>query len=137
MTVAPHRVTSFPQQLQAATADLHGAVEAVADRPGSVQTLGDYSDLLSALYVAHHQLEATLAVPLWDEDWSELGIDFGAHRRLDRLTEDLQALGRLPDPGPPVDLVLSSPAEALGCAYVVEGSAIGPRVLAPAPGRLR
>jgi heme oxygenase len=122
---------SFPHRLRAETADLHVAVEAVADLPGSVQTLADYGDLLSAFYGAHVQFEGALAARDRDQGWRALGIDIAGHGPLDLLTEDLSALGLTPDPGPQTDLVLTSPAEALGCLCVVEGSAIGRRALAP------
>jgi heme oxygenase len=125
------RVTSFPQQLRAATADLHAAVEVVADLPGSVETVGDYGDLLSAFYAAHLRIEAAVEVRGSEQDWGDLGIDVAGGRQLDLLTEDLVALGLTPEPRRSTEPVLNNPAEALGCVYVVEGSAIGRRILAP------
>jgi heme oxygenase len=125
------RVGSLPQQLRVGSADLHAAVESVADLPASVQTLGDYGDLLSAFYDAHRQVEASLDARERDLGWPELGIDLGSHRQLNLLTDDLAVLGLTPAPRPLRVLAVDDPAEALGWVYVVEGSAIGRRVLAP------
>lgn len=122
---------SVGQQLRLGTADLHLAVEQVSDLPGSVTTLEDYASLLSSFYTAHALIEASLGAQELAPGWLGLGIDIASHGQLDALTEDLARLGVRPERAASPQLQLRSPAEALGCLYVVEGSALGRRVLGP------
>jgi len=121
----------FSQRLRTETADLHHAVEAVADLPGSVRTRADYGDLLLTFHAAHSRIEGAILGPGWHRDWRALGIDIAGHRQLSSVTDDLTALGLVPGARPATGLGLTSAAQALGCLYVVEGSAIGRRVLSP------
>jgi heme oxygenase len=106
-------------------------VEDVSDLPGSVNTLEDYGQLLSSFYAAHLLIEGALGAPELRTSWLDLGIDIAGHGQLVALTEDLADLWVRPDLRASEDLDLGSPAEALGCLYVIEGSALGRRVLAP------
>ena len=56
---------------------------------------------------------------------------YGTALRVASLRSDLHALGSEGDPGRDAIAVPSSVGEAFGAAYVVEGSALGGRVLAP------
>ena len=113
------------------TADLHQAVEDISDLPGSVTTVQDYGELLSAFHRAHTVIEGALGAEDLVPTWLELGHDMADHRQLGALCDDLAALGVDPDPRAAEVLQLGSPSEALGCLYVVEGSSLGRRVLAP------
>jgi heme oxygenase len=131
VTEVVDRVVPFSQRLRAETADLHDAVEAVADLPGSVRTRADYGDLLLTFHAAHSRIEGASFGPGRSRDWRALGIDIAGHRQLGLVTDDLTSLGLVPDALPSTGLGPTSAAEALGCLYVVEGSAIGRRVLSP------
>jgi heme oxygenase len=122
---------SVARQLRVGTADLHAAVEEVSDLPGSVTTLEDYGELLASFYAAHLLIETALGAPELRTSWLDVGIDIAGHGQLVALSQDLADLWVRPDLRASEDLDLGSPAEALGCLYVIEGSALGRRVLAP------
>lgn len=104
----------------------------MTDLPGSISTREDYVHLLRQLHGFHTAVEARLAAPSFATGWLTLGIDLPTHRRAHLLSEDLLALGALP-PKAAVRLPgLDNIGQALGCLYVVEGSSLGGRVLAPA-----
>lgn len=80
--------------------------------------------VVAGFHSLHAALEPGLALWLSDVE----GLGFAARRRTDRLGADLRALGvsaAQPDPVPPP----GSRAEALGRLYVLEGSALGGRVI--------
>lgn len=106
-------------------------MESVSDLPGSVSTLEDYGRLLSAFHAAHAPIEHALSAPELASGWRELGIDIESHLQLDALTEDLTALGQRPRRRRSSRVRLEGPSQALGHLYVIEGSALGRRVLAP------
>ena len=56
---------------------------------------------------------------------------YGASLRIECLRADLRSIGAAHDPAPADVKVPETVAEAFGAAYVVEGSALGGRVLAP------
>lgn len=121
-----------PVLLREQTADVHRRVEDAVDLPGSVRSRDDYVALLGRLYDLHAPLERRLALRAWSPCWDELGIALETHRRTHLLEDDLDRLGApavaRDVPVPPLEAF----GEALGCLYVLEGSAIGGRVLAPA-----
>jgi heme oxygenase len=95
------------------------------DRPGYVR-------LLERLLGFHAPIEATIASALADENF---GLDLSRCRRSHLLVQDLRVLGAGDSCSPPsrpmVDRpALTSAAEAMGWLYVVEGSALGGRLLA-------
>lgn len=120
------------ERLRRETSGLHRNVEDMTDLPGSVCTREDYVDLLQRLYGFHTAVEARLADPSWARGWLDLGIALPTHKRAHLLSKDLLSLGAgpveaaVPLPG------LDNIGQALGCLYVVEGSSLGGRVLAPA-----
>jgi heme oxygenase (biliverdin-IX-beta and delta-forming) len=64
--------------------------------------------------------------------WGSLGLDAAARRKAPLLVRDLAAFGCTVGALPRCDNLpdLSSPAQALGCMYVLEGSTLGGQLLA-------
>ncbi len=120
------------ERVRRETSGLHQDVEAATKLPGSVVTREDYVHLVRGLYGIHIAVEERLADPLLAQGWLEIGITLPAHRRSHLLSEDLDALGASPEEAAVQLTQLTGIGEALGCLYVVEGSALGGRVLAPA-----
>lgn len=97
-------------------------------------TIEHYRALLLRLYGLHLPLDRRIARHAGNPwlDWRSDGTRSAAAR----LRQDLISLGDTPttlDSVPSADATLpamSSPAEALGCAWVLEGSALGGRVMA-------
>lgn len=124
--------------LRQGTAGLHRAVEEAVGLPDSVTSREDYTDLLTRLHRFHVAMEDRLARPRWSSAWSEVGIRLDEHERSPLLARDLGRLGApvtsqttrdLPAPALPDPVRFGA---ALGCLYVLEGSSLGGRVLAPA-----
>jgi len=117
--------------LNAATRELHQAVERTMDPVGRVQSRDDYRDFLLVHHGIMPALEAHVLAAVASERFAH-GYEPAA--RTHRLLEDLHALGvrdsaltreaALPDLPP-----LRSRDAALGALYVLEGSALGGRVL--------
>lgn len=101
------------------------------DLPRSVSSIDDYVRLLRRLHGFHTAVEARLANPAWAQGWPDLGIDLPTHRRSHLLSGDLDALGAVPEQAAVRLPALDNLGQALGCLYVVEGSSLGGRVLAP------
>jgi len=119
----------LPARLRAETADWHKKVEAAADITGRVRSRDDYIDLLTVFGRLHVGLEAQLSALAWNRDWMRVGVDIAAHRRAGLLLEDLDDLGAA------LTVFSKSPpftcfGEAMGCLYVLEGSALGGRIVA-------
>lgn len=132
---AERRTTDLPRRLREETADLHRRVEDAVGLPGSVRSRDDYVDVLGRFLRLHEPLEKRLSAVAWRQGWTELGIELGRHRRAHLLADDLKALAAAPSsrPAPPLALPrLRTFGEALGCLYVLEGSSLGGRMLAPA-----
>ncbi len=119
-------------RLRRETADLHAAVEEAAGLPRSVRSREDYAALLTQLLRFHVSAESALGDEVWSRRWAGLGIDLRRYRRSALLVGDLTAMGaRVACPVEAAPLVVSTFPAALGCLYVVEGSALGGRVIAP------
>ncbi|MGV8979428.1 MAG: biliverdin-producing heme oxygenase [Cellulomonas sp.] len=128
------RLDSVQRRLREGTADLHAMVERAVDLPRAVRSRRDYRDLLSRFHQFHRAVESSWARPDWVRAWVDGGIDLEQHRRAHLLAADLVALGEAP---PTAARVVRMPefaswAQGLGSLYVIEGSAIGGRVLGPA-----
>jgi heme oxygenase len=122
---APLRV-----RLRTETTGWHIRVEAVADLPGSISTRGEYVAMLSRLFQLHSSLETELAAPRFRHDWRSVDVDMSAYLRAHLLAVDLMRLGaRTPTRLPP-PLPMTTFGRALGCLYVLEGSALGGRTVA-------
>ena len=125
-------VEGLREQVRRETSELHRDIEEATDLPGSVASREDYVRLISQLHAFHLAVEGQLADPLLEQGWLEVGIVLLAHRRSHLLARDLSDLGVAPKETAVGLPRLTGLGEALGCLYVVEGSALGGRVLAPA-----
>jgi heme oxygenase len=113
--------------LRLETAPAHLAVETAAGLPGRVVTVEDYAACLGRFFRLFAPLEAAIG---GFAGWDDLGMDLAARRRTPALLADLRALGcPPPDPAP---VKISGFAAALGALYVLEGSALGGKILAAA-----
>jgi heme oxygenase (biliverdin-IX-beta and delta-forming) len=122
---APLRV-----RLRTETAEWHDHVESVADLPGSISTRDEYVSMLSRLYQLHSPLEAELAAPRFRRGWRSVGVEMSVHRRAHLLADDLMGLGATTPTRSPATAPWATFARALGCLYVLEGSALGGRTVA-------
>jgi heme oxygenase len=123
---------SLLDSLREATRSAHAAIEhvpALSRLMAGDLTRADYGATLSRLYRFHAGLEPALAAAL--ADLPELAA-FTAPERSRAIAADLAELGLgLPPPAAPEALpVMTDAPAALGCLYVVEGSALGGRVIA-------
>ena len=111
--------------LRAATAGSHGRVDAFF-RDGLRQP-GDYRVYLRGIHAMMRALERGMRDAGLSPAWRSWSQDL----RLLWLRQDLATLdlAALPDDG--LGLVLAGDAEAAGALYVVEGSALGARLLLP------
>jgi len=119
----------LPERLRAETAQLHARVEEVVDVAGRVRTRADYIGLLGALAGLHAGLESQLLASNWDRAWAGLGVNIADHCRAGQLVADLDELGA---PAADSAQIAAFPTfgHALGCLYVLEGSALGGRIVA-------
>lgn len=117
--------------LRHATSSSHARVERLFAAAGHLEDDARYCDLLRRLWALHANVERQLARLEWR------GVVPDIDRRLvkaDWLAEDLAVLGQ-DVAGWPVPLVRilpadASPADGLGCLYVVEGATLGGTLLA-------
>ena len=126
------RRADLPARLRDETSDLHHAVELRIGLPDAVRTRGDYGRLLTRLLAVHSAIETRLDAPIWSGQWRRTGLELIDHHRAYLLREDLKNLGSASIPRPVPSPELTTFGQALGCLYVVEGSAVGGRILAPA-----
>ncbi|MFC4150470.1 biliverdin-producing heme oxygenase [Micromonospora mangrovi] len=114
--------------LRAGTREHHRALERELDLPGRIRSRTELSTVLSAMLASWQPLEERLAAA----DWSGLSLDPRLGEAADLLRADLSALSTpagavthaaVPD--------LGSLADAVGARYVLLGSALGGRVIAP------
>jgi heme oxygenase len=127
--VARHGAPALPERLRAETSDWHRRVEALADISGRVRTRADYVGLLDGLFGLHAGLEAQLSERVWDRAWLGVGVDIVAHCRAGLLVADLDGLG-VTRTAASVRPPFACFGRAIGCLYVLEGSALGGHVVA-------
>jgi heme oxygenase len=118
---------SLSARLRVETAAAHLAVEAAAGLPERILAVADYAACLTRFFRLFSPLEAALGR---FDSWAGLGIDLAARRRTPALLADLAALGCAPPA--PAPIRLSGFPAALGALYVLEGSALGGKILAAA-----
>ena len=130
MTIATRGVAAgLPERLRAETAPWHEKVEAAANIADRVRTRDDYAELLGVFGQLHIGLEAQLCAPSWDRAWVSVGVDIDAHRRAGLLLADLDGLGATATAFPVLP-PFPCFGQAMGCLYVLEGSALGGRIVA-------
>jgi heme oxygenase len=113
-------------RLKSATADLHDEVESALDLDKMTKSVAAYSTNLRLLYTVFDCAYAELS----NIDFQPLEIDLESiGRRREWLAEDLHALATaLPDPQS-LGLELPTSGHGFGCLYVLEGSALGGKVI--------
>lgn len=122
----------LPTLLRDETAVIHKRVETVTGIPGLITTTLQYALVLQRLNEFHRHVEIQLADESWADDWAMVGVSLADHSRSQAITDDLRGLAEAPAPTMILpSLTLPTFAHALGCLYVVEGSALGARVIAP------
>jgi heme oxygenase len=124
-TTLRYPVPGLRQRLRLETTTWHDNVEMLVDIPGSVRSRDSYADLLGRLSVVHESLEDLLSAPMFEPGWRGVGLDIAAHRRAHFLAADLSDLGRRGVTGALRFAPLATFGQALGCLYVLEGSALG------------
>lgn len=112
-------------QIRAATCAQHQDLEDRLDIFGRIATLQGRRDLVVGFHRLHHGLET--AVEPWIADLP--GLEFEARRRTNRLVADLASLGVVETKTGVPPPTLGSVGAALGAMYVLEGSALGGRVI--------
>ncbi len=118
------------RRLRVATAACHAEVEAIVSIATRVRRRDDYVDLLGRFYGLHAGLESRLQEPTWELAWRDVGIEISAHRRAPLLVADLCGLGLQVPAIAPEFAPFATFGAALGCLYVLEGSALGGQVVA-------
>ena len=129
MPAVPARFSDVLDRLRAETRAEHTAIESALGLMRDDLTLADYQRLLEQYHAFYAPVEATLACVLPS---AKLGLDFEERRKLHWLRADLDALG-----GRPADTLidcnalpmLRTPAQAVGCLYVLEGATLGGQVI--------
>jgi heme oxygenase (biliverdin-IX-beta and delta-forming) len=113
-------------RLKSATADLHIEVESTLDLDKITKNAGAYSDTLGILYLVFDCAYKELS----DIDFQPLKIDLGSiRRRRDWLAADLHALATALPATQSLGFELQTSGHGFGCLYVLEGSALGGRVI--------
>jgi heme oxygenase len=120
-------VLPLSARLKQAVAGIHDEIEAHAAIPDGILSVADYACCLARFYAVFAPVEESLAE---FDDWREWGIDLPAHCRTPALRADLAALG-FDHAGLPriVTPKIADFAAALGGLYVLEGSALGGKVI--------
>ncbi len=117
-------------QLRRRTACLHKQTEVLLGLPGAIQTLNDYGRWISWFLGLYEPLEQSLAR---FSEWGDSGRIRPSFSLRARLIADLQAIGVDPNrvPRAPTTIVPQLPtfSHALGALYVLEGSALGGRMI--------
>ncbi|MFE1597781.1 biliverdin-producing heme oxygenase [Methylobacterium sp. ID0610] len=123
-TAEPERLSL---RLRDATREAHERVEALSGLPDSIRDRADYATCLAAMLGVWGPIERDLR--RWP-DWEALGLEPAGRARGPLLEQDLMELQVGAEAVPAVPVGPSgSFAEALGRLYVLEGSALGGRLI--------
>jgi heme oxygenase (biliverdin-IX-beta and delta-forming) len=103
----------------------HGELDETLHLVDRLSSMQQRPGVLAGYHRLHHAAEAAIAPFLG----AIADLDFAARRRRQMIAEGIGILGQelLPDPAARFDL--STPAEAFGALYVLEGSSLGGRVI--------
>jgi len=118
------------KNLRGQTRERHAAVEARLPLVDPALTRAAYEEILTRFYGFYLPLEGRLLAVSF---WTEIGFVVEARRKVARLEQDLQQLraaaelARLPMCAELPEI--ASPAQALGCLYVMEGATLGGQVI--------
>jgi len=118
------------KKLRQQTSERHAAVESRLPLVDPALSRAAYEEILERFYGFYLPLEAQLLAVSF---WREIGFEVEARRKVSRLERDLQKLGggtelaRLPNCAELPEI--TSPAQALGCLYVVEGATLGGQII--------
>jgi len=129
LLATPANCADLLGRLRARTRAEHTAIEGALDLMRDDLSLSDYRRLLERFFGFYAPVEAQLACLL---PRAGLGLDFEARRKLPWLRADLEALGELaPDSLAVCDALpmLHTPAQAVGCLYVLEGATLGGQLI--------
>jgi heme oxygenase (biliverdin-IX-beta and delta-forming) len=133
INVAPRLICSEPMlslKLRTGTATLHAQIEAMFGMPDAIRNRNEYADWLGRFLGLYEPLERSLAN---FSDWDELNLAPLSYGHSSRLACDLATLGVDSDAAPRASIALLPDlpnfAHALGAYYVLEGAALGGRVI--------
>jgi len=126
------RPLGLAHRLRVETAELHHSTEDLLGIPGSVTDVARYGTLLATSLAFYSGVQHGLEDAGWAGRWDELGIDIRSHDRTELLRADLRELGRPTSDVEGMAVDIAGFPAALGWLYVVEGSALGGRFIAPA-----
>ena len=120
-------MSSLFARLKSGTEQQHREIEGLIDPLRNFSSLDAYKCHVFKSWRFYRSMETGLAAL----DWSRVGIDIAARRKLPLLERDLDALG-IPRSHAPDDWAPLTPIDmdfALGCMYVVEGATLGGQVI--------
>ncbi|MBS0252216.1 MAG: biliverdin-producing heme oxygenase [Proteobacteria bacterium] len=124
-------IMTLHSRLRQETRILHEDLERAVQIDEQISTRGRYAAYLVRLWALYAAAEKSLR-PI---DFSPLGFDYSDRRRSELIESDLRTLGIDPltlDRGMNLEAPLNRTIESgLGCVYVLEGSALGARAMAP------
>lgn len=117
-------VSPVLQSLRTATVEIHTAIETQADVERRLRDLAERPGIVARFHVLHSAVEA--AVAPWRTHFEADGYD--PDRRSLLILAGLEMLG-VPTPDSEKVAALPTYGEAIGWAYVAEGSMLGGRVM--------
>jgi heme oxygenase len=122
--------------LRAQTHYLHERLEMRLSMKSQLISIDNYRNMLSRFYGIYAPMESVLGATDLIAAWVDIGIDFNERRKLALIESDLEALGLSKNDIRGIELcagdlppIPKSAAELAGCAYVLEGSTLGGRVI--------
>jgi heme oxygenase len=114
------------RRLRSATANLHLEVESTVGLDKITKSVAAYSEIILILYMVFDRAYRELI----DIDFQPFNIDLGSvARRRDWLASDLRALATAIPAPQSLGFHLPTSGHGFGCLYVLEGSALGGRVI--------
>jgi len=129
MSAVPAHFADVLDRLKAETRGEHTAMEGTLDVMRDDFSLGDYRHLLERYFDFYAPVEAQLACVLPS---ALPGLDFETRRKLPLLRADLAVLGGRAEDTLAVGNALPplhTPAQAVGCLYVLEGATLGGQII--------